>query len=74
MLHVNLLRLRNLIGSLSLDIGQYPEIEISPSEYRYSEPDGHLVMLIKIKKILAKSFIIIIFYIFVFGAFTCSIN
>ena len=33
MLHVNLLRYRNLIGSLSRDIWQYPMIEISNSGY-----------------------------------------
>ena len=31
MLHVNLLKWRNLIGSLSRDIGQYPMIDISNS-------------------------------------------
>ena len=33
MLHVNLLKGRNLIGSLSRDIGQYPMIEISNLGY-----------------------------------------
>ena len=33
MLHVNLLKWLNLIGSLSRDIGQYPMIEISNSGY-----------------------------------------
>ena len=32
-LYVNLLRWRNLIGSLSRDIGKYPMIEISNSRY-----------------------------------------
>ena len=48
--HVNLLGWRNLIGSLSRDVGQYPMIGKSNSGYR----DGRLVTLIKTNKLLIK--------------------
>ena len=47
MLHVNLLRWRDLIYSLSRDIGQYPMIEISNSGIVWSVHDGRLVTLIE---------------------------
>ena len=50
MLHMNLLRWSNLIGSLSLDIGQYPVIETSNSGYCSRLRNGRLVTLIKINK------------------------
>ena len=54
MLHVNLLRWCNLIGSLSWDIGQYPVIVISNSEYCC----GRLVTLIKTNKSGKKCFLV----------------
>ena len=66
MLHVNLPRWRNLIGSLSRDIGQYPRIEISNSGYCFHRKMSPLCLLIKNKQITEKSVIL-----FIVGVFTC---
>ena len=55
MLHVNLLRWCNLIGSLYRDIGQYPMIEISNLGYCFRAHHGRLVTLIKTNKPLIKT-------------------
>ena len=55
MLHVNLLRWRDLIYSLSRNIGQYPMIEISNSGIVWSVHDGRLVTLIKTNNPLIKT-------------------
>ena len=57
MLHVNLLRCRNLIGSQSWDIGQYSMIEISNLGYCFHVRDGRLRLstLIKTNKPLTKT-------------------
>ena len=67
MLHVNLVRWRNLIGSLSGDIWQYPMIEISNSEIMFSSHDGRLVTLIKSNKNKSMP-------MFICGVFPCSIH
>ena len=74
MLHVNLLRCRNLIGSLSRDFGQYPMIQISNSDIVFIARDGGLVTLIKTSKLLLKtnkSWQKSV-NLFIFGVFTCS--
>ena len=66
MLHVNLLRWHHLIGSLSRDIGQYPEIEFSNSGYCFHGKRSRFASGSEEK-------ICIYFDMFNFGLFTCSI-
>ena len=54
-LHVILLSRRNLIGSLSREIGQYPMTEISNSGYCFSVRDSRVVTLIKTNKPLIRT-------------------
>ena len=67
MLHVNLLRWHNLIGSLSRDIGQYPMFDISNSGYCLHGCGDRLVALIQTNP--AKSVIL-----FIFGVFTSHLR
>ena len=52
---MNLRRWRKLIGSLSLDIRQYPMMEISNSDIVFIAHDGRLVTLIKTNKPLIET-------------------
>ena len=54
-LHVILLSRRNLIGSLSREIRQYPMTEISNSGYCFSVRDSRLATLIKTNKPLIRT-------------------